>query len=498
VSAPRLRFAPSPTGHLHIGGARTALFNWAYARHTGGTFVLRIEDTDRQRSTDAYERSILEGLRWLGIGWDEGPDVGGPFGPYRQTERFERYRAIARKLVEDGHAYECFCSSERLDGLREEQTRAGKTPAYDRRCRDLTADERERRRSAGERPVVRFRVPDGTTRVADTIAGDVVFQNADVDDWVMVRSAPAATAESLGSPTYNFCVVCDDIDMRITHVLRGEEHLTNTPKQVLLFQALGLVPPAYAHLPLMLGKDKKKLSKRTGDTALQDYRDKGYPPEAVCNFLCLQGWALDDKTTLFSLDELVKHFEPRGVRPGGSIFDPEKFLWMAGEYVRREPLEELASRCEPFVVRAGLMTPAEIAARRDWFQRAVASERERIRLYSELPERLAYLFAPDDEVPYQEKAVDGARKHADGARVLVEFQAWLAAELRPGATPAALREGARAWMGERGLAMPVLFQALRCALTGAAGGADLFEVIELLGREKTLRRIERARSRLYG
>ncbi len=487
---PRLRFAPSPTGHLHIGGARTALFNWAYARRTGGTFVLRIEDTDRERSSEAYERSILEGLHWLGIQWDEGPDVGGPFGPYRQTERFDRYHAAAARLVREGQAYECFCSSARLESLREEQSRAGLTPAYDRRCRDLSPAERAGRRAAGEAPVIRFRVPEGETRVLDSIAGEVVFRNAEIDDWVMVRSE--------GSPTYNFCVVCDDASMEISHVLRGEEHLTNTPKQVLLFQALGLVPPEYAHLPLMLGKDKKKLSKRTGDTSLQDYRDKGYPPEAVCNFLSLQGWALDDKTTLFALDELVKHFDPREVRPGGSIFDPEKFLWMAGEYIRRESLEHLASRCAPFVVRAGLMTTAEIEARRDWFHRAVASERERIRLYSELPERLAYLFVDDENVAYQEKAVENARKNPEGAPVLSEFLAWVAPKLQSGAAAGELRAATRVWMGERGIAMPVLFQPLRCALMGGTGGADLFDVIDLLGPERIRRRIERARARLFG
>jgi glutamyl-tRNA synthetase len=486
----RLRFAPSPTGHLHIGGARTALFNWAWARRNGGKFLLRIEDTDRERSRPEYERSILEGLRWLGIDWDEGPDIGGAFGPYRQSERYERYRAAAEDLLARGSAYACFCTAERLESLREARARAGLNPSYDGRCRALDPAESARRRAAGEPAVVRFRVPEGRTRLEDWIRGEVVFENAEVEDWVMVRSS--------GDPIYNFVVVVDDIDMRITHVLRGEEHLTNTPKQVLLYRAFGRTPPVFAHLPLMLGKDRKKLSKRTGDTSLQDYRDKGYPPEAVQNFLALQGWALDDKTTLFSLDELVQRFEPRGVRPGGSIFDPEKFLWMAGEYVRRESLEELAAHCAPHVVRAGLMTEAEIERRGEWFRRAVASERERIRLYSELPERIAYLFAPDAEVPYQEKALENSRKHVDGARVLGEFQAWLAAGLAAGATPAALREGARAWMGERGLALPVLFQPLRCVLMGSTGGADLFDVIDLLGPERTRARIERGRERLFG
>lgn len=451
---------------------------------------MRIEDSDRERSSEVYERSLVDALRWLGIAWDEGPDVGGPYGPYRQSERFERYRAVAERLLASGRAYECFCSSERLDTLREGQSRFGLTPAYDRRCRGLDPAERVQRRARGEQHVIRFRVPDGDTRVQDSVAGEVLFKNAEIDDWVMVRSE--------GSPTYNFCVVCDDADMRITHVLRGEEHLTNTPKQVLLFQALELSPPEYAHLPLMLGKDKKKLSKRTGDTSLQDYRDKGYPPEAVCNFLGLQGWALDDKTTLFSLSDLVAHFDPKDVRPGGSIFDPDKFLWMAGEYIRKEELGRLAQRVAPFVVGAGLMTAEEIESRRAWFEKAVASERERVRLYSEFPDRLRYLFADDREVPYQEKAMESSRKHADSGRVLAEYLSWLSPKLERGSGPSELREETRSWLAERGLALPVLFQPLRCVLTGATGGADLFDVIELLGTQRTLCRIERGIERLFG
>ncbi len=451
--------------------------------------MLRIEDSDRERSSEVYERSLLEGLRWLGIDWDEGPDVGGPLGPYRQSERFERYRAVAERLLASGRAYECFCSSERLDALREEQSRAGLTPAYDRRCRDLAPAERAQRRAQGERPVIRFRVPDGQTRVQDSIAGEVVFENAEIDDWVMVRSE--------GSPTYNFCVVCDDADMRVTHVLRGEEHLTNTPKQVLLFQALGIPPPQYAHLPLMLGKDKKKLSKRTGDTSLQEYRDKGYPPEAVGNFLGLQGWALDDKTTLFSLSDLVTHFDPKDVRPGGSIFDPDKFLWIAGEYIRKEELGRLAERVAPFVIAAGLMKAEEITSRRAWFEKAVASERERVRLYSEFPDRLRYLFADDREVLYQEKALENSRKHPESRSLLMEYLSWLSPKLERGSGPSELREETRSWLAQRGLGPPVLFQPLRCVLTGATGGADLFDVIELLGPERTLRRIERGIERLF-
>ena len=484
---PRLRFAPSPTGHLHIGGARTALFNWAYARRMGGKFLLRIEDTDRERSRPEYERSILEGLRWMGIDWDEGPDVGGPLGPYRQSERYERYKAAAEELLATGAAYLCFCSAERLDALRAERTQAHENPAYDGKCRTLDPADSLRRRAAGEPAVLRFRVPAGQTRLDDWIRGEVVFDNKEVEDWVMVRSS--------GDPIYNFVVVIDDIDMAITHVLRGEEHLTNTPKQVLLYQAFARTPPLFAHLPLMLGKDKKKLSKRTGDTSLQDYRDKGYPPEAVLNFLALQGWALDDKTTVFSLAQLVERFDPHHVSPSGSIFDPEKFLWMAGEYIRHDTLERVAERCAPFVVAAGLATHAELDARRDWYRAAVAAEKERIRLYSELPARIAYLFAKDAELVYQDDAMAAAKKHAERVATLTAYLEWLAPRLEP-LEAAAVRDATKAWVKERALAMPALFQPLRCALTGAAGGVDLFEAMRLLGAERVRARLELALRRL--
>ncbi len=488
TSPPRVRFAPSPTGKLHIGGARTALFNWAYARRTGGTFLLRIEDTDAERDSPEHERAILEGLRWLGLDWDEGPDVGGPCGPYRQSERFDIYREVAEGMLARAVAYRCFCTTERLDALREQQQKDGRTPAYDGRCRSLDAERSAARLAAGEPAVIRFRVPEGDTRFHDLIRGDVRVSNAEVDDWVMVRAS--------GAPTYNFVVVCDDVRMRITHVMRGEEHLTNTPKQVLLYAALGHGLPRFAHFPLMLGKDKKKLSKRTGDTALQDYRDHGYPPEAVVNFLCLQGWAMDGEREILSIEEFVARFDPADVGKAGAIFDPEKFLWMAGEYVRKDSLERLAERCAPFVSAAGLLGAAELRERREWFLRAVASEQERIRTYAELPGAIAYLFAADGAVVYEEKAEKNARKHGERVQVLRDYLAWLSPRIETRIDATALREDTRAWCEGRGLALPQLFQPLRCALTGKPGGPDLFEVMALLGRERTLGRLEHGSARL--
>jgi glutamyl-tRNA synthetase len=335
---------------------------------------------------------------------------------------------------------------------------------------------------------LRFRVPPGTTRFQDLVRGDMSFENQEVEDWVMVRSD--------GNPTYNFVVVCDDVDMRISHVFRGEEHLVNTPKQVLLYHAFGQQLPEFGHLPLMLGTDKKKLSKRTGDTALSDYRDRGYPRKAILNFLCLQGWALDGKTEVFGVQELVAHFDIRDVGKAGSIFDIEKFQWLAGEYLRREEPEELAAHCLPFVVTQGLATESELRARWSWFLEILLAERERIRIYGELPARIAYLFAPDESVAYADDALAAVRKHAQRVDTLRAYLDWLRPRLAAGVDSAAVREATKVWVGEKGLKMPALFQPLRCALTGLAGGPDLFDAMRWLDAARVLRRMEVALERL--
>jgi glutamyl-tRNA synthetase len=483
----RVRIAPSPTGTVHLGLCRTALFNWATARRRGGKFVLRIEDTDHDRSTAESEAAIVDGLRWLGLEWDEGPDVGGPYAPYRQSERVERHVERAGELLASGHAYRCFCTLERLAAAREAQEARKETPRYDQACRDLSADDVARRVAAGEPYAVRFRVPVGETTFEDMVRGTVTFAHEEVDDWVMVRQ--------VGGPTYNFVVVCDDIDMRITEVLRGEEHLVNTPKQLLLYRAFGAPAPSFGHLPLMLGPNRKKLSKRHGDTALGDYRAKGYPREAIVNFLCLQGWALDGSTELFDVDTFVARFDPRDVQKAGAVFDFDKFRWLAGEVVRRQSVAVVAERCAPFVVTAGLMGEAELADRHAWFARVVAGEQERIQLYSELPDRIAHYFAPDDAVPYAPDAEAGARKHDGRVATLEAFRLWLAAAPLDVA-PAVLAGAAKEWVQARGLKLPALFQPLRCALTGMAGGRDLFDVVDLLGRDCALRRIDAGVRRL--
>jgi glutamyl-tRNA synthetase len=370
---------------------------------------------------------------------------------------------------------------------RAEADARGEAWTYDRACLQRDPADVARLEAQGAPKAVRFRVPPGQTRFKDLVHGEITFDNANIEDFVILRSD--------AQPTYHLSVVVDDIDMEITHVVRGDDHISNTPKQVLLYRAFGRTPPVFAHFPLMLGKDRKKLSKRTGDTSLQEYRDKGYPPEAVLNFLCLQGWALDDKTTVFSIRELVQRFDPRDVSPSGSIFDPEKLLWMAGEYIRRDGLERVAERCAPFVAQAGLASAEELAARRPWYLAAVASEKERIRLYSELPGRISYLFAADGDLVYQEDALAAARKHPARLDTLASYLEWLGPRLEP-LEPARLRDATKQWVKERGLAMPALFQPLRCALTGASGGVDLFEAMALLGPARVRARLERAVERL--
>ncbi|MDI3299684.1 MAG: glutamate--tRNA ligase, partial [Bacillota bacterium] len=327
-SGVRVRFAPSPTGYLHLGGARTALFNWLFARHHGGSFILRIEDTDRQRSSEASVRAITEGLRWLGLDWDEGPEAGGAFGPYFQSQRQQGYRQAAASLLERGLAYPCYCTAEELELRRKQALAEGRAPRYDRRCLRLSAAERERLEREGRRPALRLLAPDeGVTVVHDLVRGDVEFENAAVmDDFVIMKSD--------GFPTYNFAAVVDDAAMRVTHVLRAEEHLSNTPKQLAVYRALGLEPPAFGHLPMILAPDRSKLSKRHGAIAVEEFRERGYLPEAMVNYLALLGWSPGDEEEFFTREELVARFDLDRVGRQPAVYDVEKLTWMNAHYLR--------------------------------------------------------------------------------------------------------------------------------------------------------------------
>ncbi|HHW15332.1 MAG TPA: glutamate--tRNA ligase, partial [Firmicutes bacterium] len=395
----RVRFAPSPTGYLHVGGARTALFNWLFARHYGGTFVLRIEDTDRERSTEESVQAILDGLTWLGLDWDEGPGVGGPYGPYFQTQRLESYHAYAEKLVKMGRAYKCYCTPEELEQRRKEALAHGQAPKYDRTCCQLTEAERQRLEAEGRRPVIRFRALDeGETVLDDLIRGRIVFDNSTLDDFVIIKSD--------GLPTYNFAAVIDDAAMEMTHIIRGDDHISNTPRQIQVYEALGLPLPKFAHVPMILGSDKTRLSKRHGATAIGQYREAGYLPETMVNYLALLGWSLNATETVFSREELIKHFTLERCSKNPAVFDPKKLEWLNGVYIRQSSLERLAELLLPDLLKAGLLTEAEAAdpARRAYVRKVIALQQTRLRLLTEFVPTSAYFFR--DPEAYEEAALE--------------------------------------------------------------------------------------------
>src|SRR5499426_3266527 len=343
---PRLRFAPSPTGYLHVGGARTALFNWLFARRHGGTFILRIEDTDTERSSWEMVAGIVDGMRWLGLTWDEGPDVGGPHAPYFQSERLERYRVAADRLIRDGHAYCCYCSAERLRGERERAEARGEAWQYDRTCLALSPDRIRELDAAGTPRALRFKVPAHGASFDDAVHGRIAFDGASIEDFVILRSDRY--------PTYHLSVAVDDIDMAITDVIRGDDHISNTPKHVLLFQALGAAVPRFAHVPLILGADKKRLSKRHGATSVMEYQRQGYLAPAMVNFLALLGWSPGGDRELMDTRELIESFTLEGISGGNAVFNTEKLDWMNGQYIARLPIDSLADAARPFFRDAGL------------------------------------------------------------------------------------------------------------------------------------------------
>jgi len=471
----RVRFAPSPTGMLHIGGARTALFNWAFARSRGGTFVLRIEDTDTERNSAESLQSILDSMRWLGLDWDEGPEAGGDFGPYFQSERIANYNAAITRGLDEGWLYRCFATAEELEAQRE-AARAAKTNwRFDARFRDLSKEEAESRHAAGERNVLRFRVPEGEDiLVKDHIRGEVKFTSKEVEDWVAVRPN--------GMPTYNFVCALDDSAMEISHVIRGEEHLVNTPKQILVYRALGLEEPEYAHVPLILGQDGKKLSKRTGDTALGDYIAKGYPADALFNFLCLLGFSIDDKTDVFTREQLLAAFDLKRISKGGAIFDTDKLHWLCGDWIRRMESPAFTAAVLPYLIEAGLVPP-DASADAD-LESLVAVFQERITLYSELPAQAAGMFGEMPE--YDSKAQKALR--ADGvAGVLEAVAKAVEASIWPMEDFSAT---VKAVAGELDLGMGKVMKPVRAALTGTLGGPELADVVRILGKQRSLKRLQ--------
>lgn len=473
TTRPRVRFAPSPTGYLHVGGARTALFNWLFARHSGGVFVLRIEDTDRNRSSEAMTGAILEGMTWLGLAWDE--------GPYFQADGLERHRADALALLDAGSAYRCFCTAEELDARRSTAAASRDAFRYDRRCLRLDADEVAARTAAGEPFALRFRVPDGETSWLDAVFGEIRFDNADIEDFVILRSD--------GTPVYNMAVVSDDAAQAITHVIRGDDHVSNTPKQILLYQALERPLPVFAHLPMILGPDGKRLSKRHGATAVGEYHARGILPQAMFNYLALLGWSPGGDGEVLDAAEIVRRFTLEGINRKSAVFDPQKLEWMNGRYLGATPPEVLAPFVAEHIEARGLASRAELQEREEWLVRLIDLLRVRARTIVDLVTQAEPFFAraPD----YQHDAV--ARHWKDRPAVrdrLAQVRKRL--DSLPAWEAAPLEEALRTLAGELDLSAGKLIHPLRVALTGAASSPGIFEVAVLLGREETLRRLDRA------
>lgn len=454
---PRLRFAPSPTGHLHIGGARTAIFNWLFARNQKGVFILRVEDTDRERSTEEYVRSIVEGMEWLGLDWDE--------GPYHQIDRMEIYQSHVEKLLSQGNAYRCFCTPEELEERKKAALARGEKPKYDGRCREVEQNQKK--------PFcIRFKTNEqGTTVVHDLVKGDVLFQNAELDDLVIQRTD--------GVPTYNLCVVVDDFLMRVSHIIRGDDHLNNTPRQLQLYQALGYKPPLFAHLPMILGADKTRLSKRHGATSVLAYREMGYLPDAMLNFLVRIGWSHGDQE-IFTRDELTEKFSLDHVGKSGGVFNQEKLLWLNGHYIKTTDDKSLAVPLIPFLEKEGLRVLLD-----ETLYRTIHMTKERARTLLELTQFLKPYLA--DGVTVEESA----RKFLD-KNLLQELLPLL--EAHPAFDEISLKTALERLVAEKKIKLKNIAQPLRVALTGTTVSPGIFEVMELLGKERTLKRIRQALS----
>jgi len=477
----RVRFAPSPTGYLHVGGARTALFNWLFARRHRGVFVLRIEDTDVERSSAEMVEGILDGLRWLGLDWDEGPGVGGPFAPYFQSERRERYRATGERLLASGHAYYCYCTTEEIRAKREAAEKAGGAWMYDRTCLALTGDQIAANERTKKPRAVRIKVPDRAVRFDDLVHGPIEFEASAIEDFVILRSD--------GHPTYHLSVVADDVEMGMTHVVRGDDHISNTPKQIILYEALGAAVPRFAHVPLILGPDKKRLSKRHGATSVMEYANRGYLPEAMMNFLALLGWSpgAGDKE-LFIRDELVAAFALEGISGGNAVFNPEKLDWFNQQYIMRLPPGDLAGRLKPFFAGAGLWDEQYSTSKREWFFAVLEQLKPRAKTLAEFVELGRFFFA--DRVEYDEAAVAKHLKAGGMRDHLAALDAAFAglASFEPPVSEAALRAVAES----RGIKAGALIHAVRVALTGRTVSPGLFEVAALLGKSRTLERLRAA------
>lgn len=473
----RVRFAPSPTGQLHVGNARTALFNWLFARQRGGVNVLRIEDTDLERSEARYETQLLEDLKWLGLDWDEGPDAGGPYGPYRQSDRLKLYQATAERLVQERKAYYCFCTVEELERDREQALKEGRQPIYSGRCRNLDLEEVQRRRSGGEAAAIRLRIPEHPIQFNDIVRGRVEFASESVSDPIILRSS--------GIPVYNYVVVVDDAEMKITHVIRGDDHLSNTPKQVALYEALGLPVPQFAHLSTILGPDRERLSKRHGATSIANFREMGILPEALMNYLALLGWAPSGGTReTFTPKELVKEFSLKRVTPSPAIFDMEKLYWLNRHYLKQAAPDRIAELALPFFQRAGLAPEKASAEVSQWFRNLLALLVPYVNKLDELPEKAALVFkfdpsaalaAPDNAATLADEKVDS---------VIKAFADRLNGE--PTVTPERFKAIMNEVKDATGAKGKELFHPVRIAIIGSHSGPEFDKLIPVLEQGSSL------------
>lgn len=473
----RVRIAPSPSGNLHVGTARTALFNYFYAKKMGGKYILRIEDTDAERSNDAYIKNIFDSLKALGLNWDEGPDIGGPYGPYSQSERFDIYPKFAQKLVEKGLAYECFCTPEELEAEKEESQKKKVAHIYSRKCMHLTEEQKEELRKKGQTPAIRFYVPSKEVIFNDMVKGELKFDSELIGDFVIMKSN--------GTPTYNFAVVVDDILMKISHVIRGEDHISNTPKQILLYEALDEKVPEFGHLGMILAPDRSKLSKRHGATAVSEFVEKGYLTDALVNFIALLGWSPSDGNEVKTVDEIAQDFRINEVSSSNSIFEYDKLNWMNSQYIKKLSTDELKRKLLPFLDQYNVCGLSE-----EQFTRMVEVTREPLTILSDITDAVPYFF--EDYVEIEPEVQSEVLDTETSQSVLKEFatkaQGWDFEEEKLHEK----LEGFRGFFKEKGIKPKETMWAIRAAVTGRTRGADICAVISILGKKKVLKRVNKA------
>jgi len=463
----RVRFAPSPTGFLHVGNARTAILNWLFAQHTSGKFILRIEDTDFERSTREFEQGIYEDLHWLGLSWDEGPDVGGDLGPYRQSERLDLYRKFAHQLLDEGKAFHCYCTPEEIEARNQAALARGEQLKYDGHCLHLTEEQKRAYEAEGRKPVIRFHVPQETINFHDLLKGDISFEGENISDFVILRSD--------GVATYNFAVVIDDALMKISHIIRGDDHLSNTPKQVLLFQALGFDVPLFVHIPMILGSDRSKLSKRHGITSVRMYKEKGYLPEALVNYLSLLSWSSKSGDEILPLSRLIQEFDFSRMSKSAAIFDIEKLNWMNGWYIRNADLDRIVELSVPYLKKAGFPV-----SDREYIRRVVEIARGYVDYLEQIPEQAKIFF--QEEVPIDSDEAREMMRLESSRTVLRAFSDELSQVEELSAET--FKQIMKTIQKKTGIKGKFLWMPVRIALTGQMHGAELAKVVEILGKEK--------------